>query len=130
LSFARRIRHTCIDRLIRFPEIFNPTQDVCLRLTWHKVAGLEEPVRLCSEWIQLSDPSGETHRFQQETKVVQGADGKLYFDHGVRVDYRLFLFVVFVAAVIASGIILKRRLIVRYRLHLETARAASPSHLQ
>src|SRR5574341_408626 len=114
-----------LDRLIRFPEIFNPKQDICLRQTWHRVAGLEEPVRLCSEWIQLSDPSGETHRFQKETKVVQGADGKLYFDHGVRVDYRLFLFVVFVAAVVASGVIVKRHLVTRYRLRLEIASAKS-----
>jgi hypothetical protein len=118
-----------LDGLIRFPEIFNPKQDVCLRLTWHKVAGLEEPVRLCSEWIQLSDPSGQTHQFQKDTKVVQGADGKLYFDHGVRVDYHLFLFVAFVAAVVISGIVLKKYLIARYRLRLEMAGNRASLHL-
>ena len=117
-----------LDRLILFPEIFNPKQDVCLNLAWHKVVGMEERVRLCSEWIQLSDPSGETHKFQKDTQVVQGADGKLYFDHGVRVDYRLFLFVAFVAAVVVAGILLKRYLITRYRLRLETASAKSPAH--
>lgn len=118
-----------LDRLIRFPEVFNPKQDICLRQAWHRVAGLEEPVRLCSEWIQLSDPSGETHRFQKETQVVQGADGKLYFDHGARVDYRLFLFIGFVAAVVVSGMLLKRYLVTRYRVRLELAGAKSSSAL-
>jgi hypothetical protein len=116
-----------LNRLIRFPDIFNPTQDVCLRLTWHRVVGSEEPVRLCSEWINLADSSGETHTFQNETKVVQAADGKLYFDHGARADYRLLLFVSFVVALVISGILLKRYLISRYRLRLEMTGAKSPS---
>ena len=114
-----------LDRLIRFPEVYNPAQDVCLQLTWHRVVGSDAPVRLCSEWIQLSDPTGNTHKFEKETKVVQGADGKLYFDHGARVDYHLFVFVAFVAAVLVSGILLQRYLIARYRLRLETASTRS-----
>jgi hypothetical protein len=109
-----------LDTLIRMPDHFDPTKDVCLRLGWHRVTGAEDPVELCNEWINLSDPSGETHRFQQDTKVVQGADGKLYFDHPARVDYRLFLLGGFVVAVITSGVLLKRHLIARYRLRLET----------
>ena len=109
-----------LDTLIRMPDHFDPTKDVCLRLGWHRVTGAEGPVELCNEWINLSDPSGETHRFQQDTKVVQGADGKLYFDHPARVDYRLFLLGGFVVAVITAGVLLKRHLIARYRLRLET----------
>jgi len=114
-----------LDRLIRFPDVYNPSQDVCLQLTWHRVVGSDSPVRLCSEWIQLSDPSGSTHKFAKDTKVVQDADGKLYFDHGARVDYHLFVFIVFVAAVLVSGILLQRYLIARYRLRLETASAGT-----
>lgn len=109
-----------LERLIRIPDLFDPVQDICLRLGWHRVAGLNEPVHLCSEWIHLSDPSGETHKFQAETRVVQGADGKLYFDHGSRVDYRLFVLAGFVVAVIALGLMLKHYLITRYRGRLET----------
>lgn len=109
-----------LDQLVRIPDLFDPTKDICLRFGWHKVAGLDQPIRLCSEWINLSDPSGDMHRFQRDTTVVQGADGKLYFDHGARVDYRLFLLGAFVVAVIACGIMLKRSLIARYRVRLET----------
>jgi hypothetical protein len=119
-----------LDRLIRIPDIYNPVQDICLQLRWHRVEGQEEPVRLCSEWIQLSDPSGKTHTFQSETKVVKGADGKLYFDHGARVDYRLLLFVLFVVSILASGIVLQRYLIARYRVRVETAASRPPLRAQ
>ncbi|MGQ0811716.1 MAG: hypothetical protein ACT4OO_10900 [Nitrospiraceae bacterium] len=112
-----------LERLIRTPETFNPVRDVCLRLGWMKVVGGKEPVQLCTEWINLADPSGDTHNFQKETQVKQGADGKLYFDHGARVDYRLFVFVLFVAAVVAFGLWLKRHLVMLYRIRLETPTA-------
>jgi hypothetical protein len=108
-----------LEQLIRIPDIFNPRQDVCLRFTWHRVEGDDQPVRLCSEWIILSDPSGETHTFQKETEVVKGGDGKLYFNYGSRVDYRVFAFGGFVVAIIIFGIWLKRHLIRRYRMHLQ-----------
>lgn len=108
-----------LDALVRTPDVFNPAQDVCLRLTWHQVAGGTEPVKLCSEWINLSDPSGNVHTFRADTKIVQGGDGKLYFDHGAMVDYRFFLLTGFVAAVILAGVRLKRYLIERYRLRLD-----------
>ncbi len=110
-----------LDRLVRTPDVYNPTQDVCVRHGWHRVAGVERPVRLCSEWINLSDPSGETHTFQRETVVLLAADGKLYLDHGPRADYRLLVFVVSVLVVIGFGMILTRYLITRYRRRLVAA---------
>lgn len=113
-----------LDSLIRTPELFNPAKDVCLRLGWHRVAGVDDPIRLCNEWIQLSDPSGDTHKLHHETKIVKGADGRLYFDYGALVDYRLFFYGIFVAAVIAAGLVAKRYLIARYRLRLAGERAS------
>jgi hypothetical protein len=107
-----------LDELIRTPDLFNPRKDVCLRMTWQQVEGDNRPVQLCSEWINLSDPTGNTHSFQKGTEVVKGGDGKLYFDHGVRVDYRLFLFGAFVLAVFAFGLLLRRYMIRRYRMRL------------
>lgn len=109
-----------LEELFATPDRFNPAKDICLRLSWHKVDGLARPVQLCYEWINLSDPSGETHKFQPGTQVVKGADGKLYYDDGVRMDYRVFVLGAFVAAVVALGIVLKRYLIGRYRGRLPT----------
>jgi hypothetical protein len=112
-----------LDRLVRTPDQFNPKEDICLRLNWQKVNGSSELVRLCSEWIRLSDPSGATHQFQHETEVKQDAQGRLYFDHGALVDYRLFVLVLFVAGVVAFGIATKRFLVSRYRIRLEASAA-------
>jgi hypothetical protein len=110
-----------LDRIIRLPEVFNPLSDVCLRFGWHNVAGAKDPVRLCNEWIQLSDPSGESHTLKTETTVVQGADGRLYFDHGARMGYQAFVLAAFVGGVIAGGVAAKRWLIGRYRARLGLA---------
>jgi hypothetical protein len=110
-----------LDELVRAPDFFNAKQDICLRLTWQKLAGASEPMRVCSEWINLSDPSGKTHQLQSEMKVRQGADGQYYVDRGVRADYRLLGVALFVVAVIVMGIVVKRFLVRRYRLHLEAA---------
>lgn len=119
-----------LDSLIRPPDVFNPEKDVCVRLAWHRVAGLEEPIRLCSEWINLSDPSGKTHTFQTDTQVKQGADGRLYFDHGSQVDYRLLLYATFTAVVLGLGILVNRYLIARYRKRLETDSGGPPFGIQ
>ena len=68
-----------LDELAMPPDIFNSKQDICLRLGWQTVAGAAEPVRLCSEWINLSDPSGKTHQLQREIKFRQGPDGGQYY---------------------------------------------------
>lgn len=114
-----------LDRLVRFPEVFNPVSDICLRFGWHDVSGSSEPVRLCNEWIQLADSSGDTHKLQKDTHVVQGADGTLYFDHGTRMGLPAFGLFTLVVTVIGAGLALKRWLIARYRVRLGSAGKAS-----
>lgn len=110
-----------LDELVKTPDLFNPASDICLRLSWQRLTGASDPVRLCSEWINLSDPTGKPHLLDKEMKVRQGADGRYYFDRGVQADYRLMAFVGFVAVVILSGLVIRRYLVGRYRLHLELA---------
>ena len=109
-----------LDELAATPDVFNSKQDICLRLSWKSVAGATDPVRLCSEWINLSDPSGKTHQIQREVTLRQGPDGQYYADQGVRADYRLLILMLFVAAVIAFGLVAQWYLISRYRLRLES----------
>lgn len=108
-----------LDELVKTPDLFNPTSDVCLRLSWQRLAGAPDPVRICSEWINLSDPSGKPHVLDSNTKVKQGPDGRYYVDRGIQADYRLMAFVAFVAAVLTSGLLIRRYLVARYRLQLE-----------
>lgn len=108
-----------LDELVKTQDQFNSQDDVCLRLSWQRLAGSTEPIRLCSEWINLSDPTGKPHVLDQNTKVRQGPDGRYYVDRGIKADYRLLGFVGFVAAVIGFGMVMRRYLVNRYRLQLE-----------
>jgi hypothetical protein len=116
-----RVSGVNLDDLMKTPDLFDPTSDICLRLTWQRLAGAPDPVRLCSEWINLSDPTGTPHVLDKEMKVQQGADGRYYFDHGIQADYRLMAFVGFVVMVLMSGLLVRRYLVSRYRLQLEVA---------
>lgn len=130
LLFGVRISGINLDELVKTPDLFNARQDVCLRLSWHSMAGAAEPIRLCSEWINLADPTGKTHQISKDTKFTQGPDGHYYVDRGVQADYRLLMLALFVVAVIACGLTAKWYLVSRYRLRLEMAAAhrASPVH--
>jgi hypothetical protein len=109
-----------LDELATPPDVFNSKQDICLRLSWQSVTGAVDPVSLCSEWINLSDPSGKIHQIQREIKLRQGPDGQYYMDRGIHADYRLLVLVMFVVAVIVSGLVAKWYLVSRYRLRLES----------
>jgi hypothetical protein len=113
-----------LDELVTTPDVFNSKHDICLRLAWQPVAGTADPVRICSEWINLSDPTGKTHQLQREIKFRQGPDGGQYYvDQGEHADYRLLLLVLAVVAVIAFGLVAKWYLVGWYRLRLESAAA-------
>jgi len=110
-----------LDELVTTPDVFNSKQDICLRLGWQSVTGAVDPVSLCSEWINLSDPSGKTHQIQREIKLRHGPDGQYYVDREGHADYRLLMLMLFVMAVIAFGLVAKWYLVGRYRLRLESA---------
>ena len=118
-----------LDDLVKTPDFFNAKQDVCLRLSWQAVPGAHEPVRLCSEWLNLSDPSGKPHYLQPDTKLKKGLDGQYYVDQGIQADYRLLTLMLFVIAIIIGGVRAKWFLVNRYRLRLESpdGRRASPA---
>jgi hypothetical protein len=127
--FGLWVTDTNFERLVRTPDVYNPKQDICLRLAYRNVPGAGNPVQFCSEWINLADSSGRTHTFEKDTEIKQGADGKFYLDYGPLVDYRLFVVVTFVIVILVFGILLKRHLVNRYRIKLETAaHQSAPLH--
>ncbi|MDF0673326.1 MAG: hypothetical protein P0120_03135 [Nitrospira sp.] len=130
LLLGLRLSGINLDDLVKTPELFNVKQDVCLRLTWQSFPGVNEPVRLCSEWLNLSDPSGNPHFLQPDTKLKKGLDGQYYVDQGIQADYRLLMLILFVTVIIVGGVRAKWFLVNRYRLRLESTegRRASPVH--
>jgi hypothetical protein len=118
-----------LDELAAPPDVFNAKEDVCLRLTWERVTGAPDPVRLCSEWIELADPSGQPHHLAKDIAVRRGADGQYYVDSGVRSDFRLLALALFVGVVLVLGMWTRRYLVSRYRLQLDPAASRSASGL-
>jgi hypothetical protein len=116
-----RLSNINLDDVVKTPDLFNAKQDVCLRLTWQSFPGADEPVRLCSEWLNLSDPSGKPHYLQPHTKLKKGLDGQYYLDQGAQADYRLLILMLFVTVIIAGGIKAKWFFMNRYRLRLKSA---------
>ncbi len=109
-----------LDELAMPPDAFNAKKDICLRLGRQSVTGAADPVPLCTEWINLSDPSGKTHQIHREIMLRQGPNGQYYADQGTHADYRLLLLMFFVVAVIACGLAAKWYLVSRYRQRLES----------
>ncbi len=118
-----------LDELVAAPDVFNAKEDVCLRLTWERVTGAPDPLRLCSEWIKLADPSGKPHHLAKDIAVRQGPDGQYYVDPGVRSDFRLLALALFVGVVLLLGMWVRRCLVSRYRLQLDPAASRSASGL-
>ncbi len=118
-----------LDELANTPDVFNAKEDVCLRLTWERVTGAPDPVRLCSEWIKLTDPSGKPHHLAKDIAVRRGPDGQYYVDPGVRADFRLLALALFVGVVLVLGMWARRYLVSRYRLQLEPVASRSASGL-
>ncbi|HTL60526.1 MAG TPA: hypothetical protein VL261_02670 [Nitrospira sp.] len=110
-----------LDELVSTPDVFNAKEDVCLRLSWERVTGAADPVRLCSEWIKLGDPSGQPHHVTKDLAVRRGPDGQYYVDPGVRSDFRLLALALFVAVVLLFGMWIRHYLVSRYRLQLDPA---------
>lgn len=120
LFVGLRLSGINLDDLVKTPDLFNAKQDVCLRLSWQSLPGEQEPVQLCSEWLNLSDTSGQPHSLSPDTKLKKAPDGHYYVDQAVQADYRLLMLMVFVAAIIVGGVKTKWLLVSRYRLHLES----------
>jgi hypothetical protein len=129
LLFGVWVSGVNLDELVKTPDLFNSKQDICLRLTWQQVAGAAQPVRLCSEWINPADPSGQSHLLSKDVKLQQGPDGQYYFDQNIQADFRLLGLALFVVAVLLFGVWVRRVLVSRYRLQLDMATPRSSIYL-
>ncbi len=101
------------------PELYDPQNGHCVGVTWSKVDGVEGLIKVCTEWLDFSDISGEIHRLPPGKALAMGADGNLYFSGQTGENYRLIGLVIFVIVVVASGMWLKRFLIGKYQFHLQ-----------
>lgn len=102
------------------PELYDPANGHCVGVQWTKVAGAEGLVKVCTEWIDFSDISGQTHFLAQGKALAMGADGNLYFPGQSTENYRLIALMIFAIVVVVSGMWVKRQLIAKYQIRLQS----------
>jgi len=102
------------------PELYDPANGHCVRVMWSKVAGAEGLVKVCTEWLDFSDISGETHVLPEGKTLAMGPDGNLHFSGQSADNYRLIALMIFAIVVMASGMWMKRVLIAKYHEHLQS----------
>ncbi len=108
------------------PELFDPANGHCVGVQWTKVAGAEGLVKVCTEWIDFSDISGQTHSLDSDRALAMGADGNLYFPGQTVENYRLIALMIFAIVVMACGMWVKRQLIANYQVRLQSFDHRSP----
>jgi hypothetical protein len=102
------------------PELYDPANGHCVRVVWSKIAGTDGFVKVCTEWLDFSDISGETHVLPEGKTLAMGPDGNLYFSGHAADNYRLIALMIFAIVVMASGMWMKRVLIAKYHEHLQS----------
>lgn len=97
------------------PQFYDPANGHCIRVGWADVKGMDQPVRLCTEWLEMSDPTGTVHTLREGKSIAYGNDGKLYYEDEVGGNYRFLGLVLFIVLVLFSGMWVKQSLISWYR---------------
>ena len=108
-----------LDIALSKPEIYDPENGYCVRVGFAKVEGIQGPKQICTEWLDFSDPSGNTHQILEGRGLAVSADGQLYYQARQGENFRLLALMLFVIVVIGSGMWAKRYLISRYQLQLQ-----------
>ncbi len=102
------------------PELYDPSNGHCVGVQWTKVAGAEGLVKVCTEWIDFSDISGQTHFLPTDKALAMGADGNLYFPGQSSENYQLIALMIFAIVVMVFGMWVKRQLIAKYQVRLQS----------
>ncbi len=121
LVFGWWVSGVNLDMALSKPEIFDVKSHYCVGMRWMNVNGAERPMKVCTEWLDLSDPSGNTHTIRQGHALMVGMDGELHYEGQRNEDYRLIGLVVFVILVFGAGMWAKRYLISRYVMRLQSS---------
>ena len=109
-----------LERTLSKSELYDPDNGHCVRVTWLKIVGADGLVKVCTEWLDFSDISGETHILPEGNTLAMGPDGNLYVSGNAAENYRLIALMIFAIVVIVSGMWTKRVLLAKYHNHLQS----------
>jgi hypothetical protein len=117
LVFLAGLRFSGVElqNLVWTSEVFDPEKNICLRTAWlNTTQGRADRVQLCTEWIDHSDMSGETHTLPvKEVDIIRGGDGRIRTQFKRGINYRLVAVMSYLLVIIIGALFLQRSLIRR-----------------
>ena len=76
-----------LDFVLTNSELYDPKLGHCVGVAWAEVSGVEGPVRVCSEWLDTTDPTGRVHSLQAGEPLAMSVEGNLYYENARNADH-------------------------------------------
>ncbi len=107
-----------LDFALNSSELYDPELSYCVGVAWADVSGVDGPVRVCSEWLDTTDPTGRVHSLRAEEPLAMSADGNLYYENARNADRWALGLASLTVAVMYLGMRTKRELLTWYETRL------------
>lgn len=107
-----------LDFVLTNSELYDPESGHCVGVAWADVSGVEGPIRVCSEWLDTTDPTGRVHTLRSGEPLAMSVDGNLYYENARNADHWALGLLLFTVAVIYLGMRTKRVLLTWYEARL------------
>ncbi|MDE0144246.1 MAG: hypothetical protein OXI53_00560 [Nitrospira sp.] len=107
-----------LDFVLTNSELYDPKAGHCVGVAWAEVTGVEGPIRVCSEWLDTTDPTGRVHTLRVGEPLAMSDDGNLYYENARNADHWVLGLLLFAVGVIYLGMRTKRVLLTWYETHL------------
>ena len=107
-----------LDFVLTNSELYDPESGHCVGVAWADVSGVEGPIRVCSEWLDTTDPTGRVHTLREGEPLAMSVDGNLYYENARSADHWVLGLLLFTMAVIYLGMRTKRVLLTWYETRL------------
>lgn len=107
-----------LDFVLTNSELYDPKAGHCVGVAWVDVAGVEGPIRVCSEWLDTTDPTGRVHTLQPGEPLAMSGEGNLYYANARDAEHWVLGLLLFTVAVIYLGMRTKRGLLTWYEARL------------
>ena len=107
-----------LDFVLTNSELYDPKAGHCVGVAWVDVAGVEGPIRVCSEWLDTTDPTGRVHTLQPGEPLAMSGEGNLYYANARAAEHWVLGLLLFTVAVIYLGMRTKRGLLTWYETRL------------
>lgn len=118
-----RLAGVDLDELESRGKYFRADRHICLKTAWlDTTVGDKDRAQFCTEWIDPSDTSGNTHKLVLTDLVIaRDRDGKIHSRHKGKINYPLIGTILFLMVLIVIGKGVQKYFIDRRRVRLGLA---------